>query len=46
MSITLLEEALDLRWKTLAECFEPHEVGVIEQTLIDKYWPKVATWQH
>lgn len=40
-----LEEALDLGWKTLAECFEPHEVG-IKQTLIDKYWPKVATWQH
>lgn len=33
-----LEEALDLGWKTLAECFEPHEVGM-KQTLIDKYWP-------
>lgn len=33
-----LEEALNLGWKTLAECFEPHEVG-IKQTLIDKYWP-------
>ncbi len=35
-----LEEALDLGWKTLAECFERHEVG-IKQTLIDKYWPKL-----
>ena len=34
-----LEDALDLGWKTLAECFEVHEVG-IKQTLIDKYWPK------
>ena len=36
-----LEEALDFGWKTLAECFERHEVG-IKQTLIDKYWPKVS----
>ena len=34
-----LEEALDLGWKTLSECFEPQEIG-IKQTLIDKYWPK------
>lgn len=34
-----LEAALDLGWKTLAECFEKHEVG-IKQALIDKYWPK------
>lgn len=34
-----LEEALDLGWKTLAECFESQEVG-IKQLLIDKYWPK------
>lgn len=33
-----LEDALDLGWKTLAECFDSHEVG-IKQTLIDKYWP-------
>lgn len=32
-----LEEALDLGWKTLAECFESGEVG-IKQTMIDKYW--------
>jgi V/A-type H+-transporting ATPase subunit B len=35
-----LEEALDLGWKTLSECFDSHEVG-IKQTFIDKYWPKV-----
>lgn len=32
-----LEEALDLGWKTLSECFDRHEVGM-KQTLIDKYW--------
>lgn len=32
-----LEEALNLGWKTLSECFEPQEVG-IKQSLIDKYW--------
>jgi V/A-type H+-transporting ATPase subunit B len=35
-----LEDALNLGWKTLAECFEKHEVG-IKQTLIDKYWPRL-----
>ncbi len=34
-----LEEALDLGWKTLHECFEPHEVG-IKDSLLEKYWPK------
>jgi len=33
-----LEEALDMGWKILAECFQRHEVG-IKQKLIDKYWP-------
>ncbi|MCB1081143.1 MAG: V-type ATP synthase subunit B [Chlamydiia bacterium] len=33
-----VEEALNLGWQTLAECFEPHEVG-IKQDLINKYWP-------
>jgi V/A-type H+-transporting ATPase subunit B len=33
-----LEEALDLGWKTFAECFKPEEVGM-KQTLIDKFWP-------
>lgn len=36
-----LEDALELGWKTLSECFEKHEVG-IKQTLVDKYWPKVT----
>lgn len=33
-----LEEALDLGWKTLSECFEPGEVG-IKKSLLDKFWP-------
>ena len=33
-----LEEALDLGWKTFAECFEPEEVG-IKQEYLDNYWP-------
>jgi V/A-type H+-transporting ATPase subunit B len=36
-----LEEALDLGWLTLAECFALEEVG-IKQQLTDKYWPKEA----
>lgn len=36
-----LEEALDLGWKTLAECFNSREVG-IKDVLISKYWPKEA----
>lgn len=34
-----LTEALDLCWKTLAECFAPHEL-LMKQGLIDKYYPK------
>lgn len=34
-----LEEALDLGWRTLAECFELEEVGIKKQ-MADKYWPK------
>ena len=34
-----LEQALDLAWKTLAECFDPPEL-LMKQTLIDKYFPK------
>ncbi len=34
-----LEQALDLGWKTLAECFQVDEVG-IKQSILDKYWPK------
>ncbi len=35
-----VEQALDLGWETLAECFEAGEVG-IKQSLVDKYGP----WQ-
>ena len=34
-----LEQALDLAWKTLAECFDPQEL-LMKQALIDKYFPK------
>jgi len=34
-----LEEALDLGWKTMAECFEPMETGV-KSDLIEKFWKK------
>jgi V/A-type H+-transporting ATPase subunit B len=33
-----LEEALDLGWKTLGECFDPSETG-IKTEMIQKYWP-------
>lgn len=33
-----LEQALDLGWETLAECFDANEVG-IKQAVVDKYWP-------
>ncbi|MDT8406772.1 MAG: V-type ATP synthase subunit B [Methylococcales bacterium] len=33
-----LNEALDLSWKTLAECFQPGEL-LMKQNLIDKYFP-------
>ncbi len=33
-----LNDALDLSWKTLAECFEPREL-LMRQSLIDKYFP-------
>ncbi|MCH9625933.1 MAG: V-type sodium ATPase subunit B [Chlamydiales bacterium] len=33
-----IEEALNLGWKLLSECFQRHEVG-LKQVLIDKYWP-------
>lgn len=38
VSITL-EEALNLSWFTLAECFEPQEL-LMKQTIIEKYYPK------
>ncbi len=34
-----LEEALDLCWQTLAECFEAHEL-LMKQTLVEKYFPQ------
>ncbi|HBA64781.1 MAG TPA: V-type ATP synthase subunit B [Methylococcaceae bacterium] len=34
-----LEQALDLGWQTLAECFEESEL-LMKQALIDKYFPK------
>lgn len=34
-----IEDALNLGWATLAECFDRHEVG-IKDALADKYWPK------
>jgi V/A-type H+-transporting ATPase subunit B len=34
-----LEDALNVGWKMLAQCFDKHEVG-IKQSLVDKYWPK------
>jgi V/A-type H+/Na+-transporting ATPase subunit B len=34
-----LNDALDLCWKTLAECFEPHEL-LMKQALIEKYYSR------
>ncbi len=34
-----LEQALDLGWNMLADCFAPQETGVPTK-LIEKYWPK------
>ena len=36
-----LEEALDLCWRTLAECFEPHEL-LMKQSLVDAYFPRLS----
>ena len=33
-----LEQALDLGWRILSDCFEPGEVG-IKQAVVTKYWP-------
>jgi len=33
-----LHGALDEGWKTMAECFDPQEVG-IKRDIIEKYWP-------
>jgi len=37
-----LEDALDLCWQTLAECFDKSEL-LMKQTLIDKYFPAVSS---
>ena len=37
-----LEEALDLCWLTLAECFSLEEIGVKKQ-ISDIYWPREAS---
>lgn len=34
-----IDDALNLGWEILAECFEEGEVG-IKQKLLDSYWPK------
>jgi len=39
-----LEQALDLGWQTLAECFEESEL-LMKQALIDKYFPKKSHGQ-
>ena len=37
-----IEEALDLCWTILADCFEPAETG-LPTDLVKKFWPKQAT---
>lgn len=34
-----IEDALDMGWKTLSECFQAEEVG-IKEAILTKYWPK------
>ena len=34
-----LEQALDLGWHILSDCFDPNETGVPSE-LIDRFWPK------
>ncbi len=34
-----LEDALDLGWQTLAECFNKNETG-LKSDLVNEYWPK------
>lgn len=36
-----LNDALDLCWQTMAECFEPREL-LMREWLIEKYYPKTA----
>ena len=39
-----LEQALELSWQTLAECFDENEL-LMKQNLIDKYFPKTQHGQ-
>ena len=39
-----LEEALNLGWSILADCFEPEETG-IPSKLIDEFWPSLPVHQ-
>ncbi len=34
-----LENALNLGWEIMAECFSPEETG-IKKSIVEKYWPK------
>lgn len=34
-----LEQALDLGWQILAECFSPEETG-IKRSVLEQYWPR------
>jgi V/A-type H+-transporting ATPase subunit B len=34
-----LNDALDMGWKTMAECFSAKEVG-IKKEILDKHWPE------
>ena len=34
-----IDEALDLGWKILAECFDSQEIGM-KKSLVEKYWPQ------
>jgi len=40
-----LEQALDLGWKTLAECFDPAETG-IKTDLLNRFWPHAESTTH
>ena len=40
-----LEEALDLCWITLAECFQPEQL-LMKKALVDKYYPKSKDAAH
>jgi len=39
LAILTLEEALDLGWGILSDCFQKDETG-IKSALIDEFWPE------